>query len=400
VWNVLVSAAFDAGFTYDNDVYQIPPRVSAKSLLHKSGSMTGDIYINFRKQTRAHQMKLQIGDPEKAVITEAKEIISMRNGRATTDQIMRGVVSVLIKNNLLSKVENEIEDILKTNFVEVAKNIWALNERETYDPYLYIPLSKRLEYIIEGVLSDGESHSLDDILVRIFTMLKNGKTPESREIMEILKARANNKGDKWIHKSVKEPGLFEPLEVEPLKTIELTRDEKNEHGWFIAQLASLAYKVNLLPWVGKNEQNLDEMLQKLSIDRLEIAGLDEEVIRKNRIDQIDLIWLKDNRTPIALFEIENSTQGMNCIPRMGNLTIALPHLRIPTYIIAPDKYENVIVRQLTSISSQYIQREDKTAWKYILYSDLLYGIDLFEKKKITGEELLKRTARIPKSSLN
>lgn len=139
-------------------------------------------------------------------------------------------------------------------------------------------------------------------------------------------------------------------------------------------------------------------LQKLSIDHLEIAGLDDAFIVKNRIDQIDLIWLVGKNSPIALFEVENSTRGMNCIPRMGNLTLALPHLRIPTYIVAPDKDERVIVQQLTTMSSRHIQGQERHVWKYILYSDLLYNIDLFERGKITAEQLLKRVAREPKAN--
>ena len=63
----------------------------------------------------------------------------------------------------------------------------------------YIPLTKRVEFIIDSVL-EGKKHGygLDDFLVPIFTQLKNGLTPENKEIMDVLKQRAEVKRDKWF----------------------------------------------------------------------------------------------------------------------------------------------------------------------------------------------------------
>ena len=49
----LVAAAFEAGLVYENDNYVLPAVKSSKSQLASSGSMTGDIYINFRKPAKA-----------------------------------------------------------------------------------------------------------------------------------------------------------------------------------------------------------------------------------------------------------------------------------------------------------------------------------------------------------
>jgi hypothetical protein len=40
----------EAGFEYKNDCYVLTGRKSSNQLLRESGSMTGDIYINFKKR--------------------------------------------------------------------------------------------------------------------------------------------------------------------------------------------------------------------------------------------------------------------------------------------------------------------------------------------------------------
>jgi 16S rRNA G966 N2-methylase RsmD len=86
VWNALVSAACEAGFVYANDNYVLPAVKSSKAQLAVSGSMTGDVYINFFKPPKAQRQEpLDFSQIHEMLIREATMIIESRNGQATTD---------------------------------------------------------------------------------------------------------------------------------------------------------------------------------------------------------------------------------------------------------------------------------------------------------------------------
>jgi len=378
VWNALVAAAVEAHFEYVNDVYQIPPMISAKSQLARSGSMTGDIIINFHKPLGVpSRLVIEEKDVEKLIADEATRIIAERRGKATTDQLMRGIIHVLMLNGVLDKTEEGIDYVLHHYFEEVGKNEWALKEEEKKSLIDYIPLDKRIEWIIQSVLNRGPA-TLDEILVAMFTTLKNGRTPESREIMKVLRQVAVPVDKKW-RLAVEEDravqvGLWKKVaeveEAEVMPVVDLA-EEARTHEQMIRLIVDLAFCCGYQVWVGKAEQGRSEDLRKLSLPKLEIRGLTQEDIRANDIDQIDVVWLKDRTIPVALFEVENTTRAMTCIPRMGNLTQLLPHLNIPTFIVAPDGEKRHIEKRLAAVTSKIISAGRPELWRYILYSDLL-----------------------------
>ena len=62
-------------------------------------------------------------------------------------------------------------------------------------------------------------------------------------------------------------------------------------------------------------------MKKLSLKRLNIVGLNPRILKD--AEQIDLIWLMDRKIPIALFEVENTTNITKGIQRMLNMTISM-----------------------------------------------------------------------------
>lgn len=387
VWNALVSAAFEAGFIYENDCYVLPPRVSAKSLLAKSGSMTGDIYINFRKPVGAqHRNKRTKDDAFRIIEKEARRIILSRNGQATTGQLARGIFSDLIKENLFSLLPNgDIRSILSAlSLKENLPNVWSMDRTEAETILAYIPLTKRTEFIIDSVLENNQKHGykLDDFLIPIFTQLKNGLTPENKEIMDVLRECAYVKKNMWYHRE--RPGALFPDYELPTKCV-LPEAELREHEQFIYQMARLGSSLNYQIWIGKNEQNKSKLLQKMSVTTLEITGLSEKFISDNRIDQIDLLWLDPDQARYAAFEIENSTGVVPGIQRLANLTEKMKHLIIPTFVIIPDKFRNKAQKIFESLSGKKLGGLHR---KFIVYSKLLHHIDLLENGQIRAEDLL------------
>ncbi|MFB3897571.1 MAG: hypothetical protein ACE14V_14845 [bacterium] len=212
--------------------------------------------------------------------------------------------------------------------------------------------------------------------------LKNGLTPENKEIIEVLRERAESKKDKWYQKGSLQAELFAEYakETKPI----LPEDELREHEQFIYQLAKVGFSLDYQIWVGKNEQNKEDLLQKLSVQRLEIPGLSEKFISDNRINQIDLIWINPDKGRYIAFEVENSTGVVPGIQRLANLTEALTNIKIPIYLIIPDKFKNMAERIFESESGKRLSNELR---KYILYSELLHNIDLLDKKIIKPAEL-------------
>lgn len=388
VWNALMAAAFEAGFVYEDDNYVLPPRVSAKSLLAKSGSMTGDIYINFRKPPKPKLQGEMTFEEVKQVITEeAHMIIQSRNGQATTDQLARGIYSRLIKSNLFNKLPStDVHNVLGTlPIVEVMPNVWKLQKPEAETMLAYIPLHKRIEFIIDSVLEGNHKHgfNLDDFFVPLFTQLRNGLTPDNKEILEVLRQRAEVKRDKWYPLRARQIELLPEYEL-PAKKAQ-PQEELREHEQFIYQLARLGEKLGFQIWVGRNEQNKSELLRNLSVRRLEVPGLSEKFIANNRIDQIDLIWLNPDEGRYAAFEIENSTGVVPGIQRLANLSEKLKHIKIPTFVVIPDKFRGMAQKIFDSPSGRILGNEQR---RVIVYSKLLHHIDLLQKKLIRPGDLL------------
>lgn len=390
VWNALVAAAFEAGFVYENDNYVLPAVKSSKSQLAVSGSMTGDIYINFRKPAKVRkQREFSYDEVNRIMAEEARMIIQSRNGQATTDQLARGIYSHLIKENLFSRLPStDIRKVLTSlPIVESMPNVWSLPKQDAETMLEYIPLAKRIEFIVDSVLANqGKSgFDLDDFLVPIFTQLKNGLTPESKDIVDVLHQRAEIRRDKW----------YPPRQIELLPEFEIQakavipEEVLHEHEQFIYQLARLGASLGYQIWVGKNEQNKSELLQNLSMRRLEISGLTEKFISNNRLNQIDLIWLNPDEGRYMAFEIENSTGVVPGIQRLANLTEKLKHINIPTYVVIPDKFRNVARKIFDSPSGRKLGDEHR---RVIVYSKLLHHIDLFNKQLIPATDLLESIA--------
>jgi len=387
VWNALVASAFDAGFEYINDCYVLTGRLSSNQLLRKAGSMTGDIYINFRKPKRKKvKLAKELEEVKVELFKEAEKVISERGGYATTDQLARGILMSLSRNNLFGQlIDFKITDILSEKFdYETELKVWTFRENKEAKLLEYIPLETRIKTVIDSVLNaKRDGCSLDDFLVPLFTKFKNGRTPDAKEIALILKGSAIEKNDKW----------FPPIQQE-LFAKELFVDKtykaddvkiEGEHNAIIYQLAKIGISQGYSIWIGENEKRKTPELRKLSSNELIIPGISAKGIKDSRIDQIDLIWHDMDRGSYILFEVENSTRLINCIPRLANLTEKLPTLNIPIYIVIPDNLYSKAEKSFNDPSHQKLIASDKHV---ILYSTLFDNLDLLDTKKIEPKDFL------------
>lgn len=394
VWNALISSAIEAGFDYINDCYVLTGRLSSNQLLRKSSSMTGDIYINFRKPIRKKVIvSKELEEVKKEIFMESEKIISERGGYATTDQLARGILMNLSKNNLFNQViDLKVTDILQEEFVyNKDLKVWKLRENEESKLLEYIPLETRIISVIDSVLASCGKNGceLDDFLVPIFTKFKNGRTPDTKDIIDILRNNAVEKKDKWYPND--QLALFSNYELSELSEMPIEYETKiqNEHNSIIFQLAKIGLGQNYSIWIGENEKRKSIDLKALSVNRLIIPGISDKAIRESRIDQIDLIWFDLDKGEFILFEIENSTRMINCIPRLANLTERLPNLRIPIYIVIPDKLFEKAGRLFSDPSNKKLILSEKYVIKY---SKLFENLDLLENKKLDINNFLSAVA--------
>ena len=103
---------------------------------------------------------------------------------------------------------------------------------------------------------------------------------------------------------------------------------------------SLGYKI----WIPKTDrtrlgEEIDEDLESNLVTDITIPF---EPSVKKIIENIDVIWMKDNSI-IKAFEIEHSTSVYSGLLRMSDLNALVPNLSIDFYIVAPgDRSEKVI----------------------------------------------------------
>jgi len=372
VWNALLEAAYTAGFEYINDVYELPAVVSARAQLAPNASLTGDIIINFKKprERRAKTLTSDVS-AEEVVVAEARQIIAERGNRATKNQIMRGVVHRLVTQGLMHTTLEEIEAILNRNFRRVSPNTWALPEEEPESLLDYVPLANRVEWIVTGVLATGPK-LLDEVLVAVYRLLKNGRTPETDDVLSALRRVAVVSDRKWWLRGSEGEQLSLNLTERELPTPpQVYFAPGQEHEYFIRLLAKLGLEAGYNVWIGKTEQGRSAALRKLSLPGLEISGFDKQAIRI--AEQIDVIWLHRRKIPAALFEVENTTKFVKGIRRMADLTVSVPHLAVRCFLIAPDGVEQQLVNSLQAPSVREVVQYEN--WYYILYSTLMDYID-------------------------
>ena len=111
-------------------------------------------------------------------------------------------------------------------------------------------------------------------------------------------------------------------------------------------LAKIGHKVGCDVWIAANDQSKTWKGQKLgdlSIDALPNLGLD--TWPQKTISLIDVVWLKGKQIAAA-FEVEHTTSIYSGLLRMSDLTVEVPNLSIPLYLVAPKARIDKVRREL------------------------------------------------------
>ena len=384
-WNALMYAILNAGFEYVDAIYQLPQKEYTNWLYAMNpGEMRGDVYITFRKPMHRHEHKEEnfvgirriIGE---VIVPEGRKIILLHQGNATYEQLVRGITLKLLKKELLHSEEIEslnYERIFDDYFERVRGRgkVWTLKRRDRrkLSEIDFIPLDRRIYWLIYATFEKkGNIVSLDDILSNVFTSLKNAKTPEHKEILEVLGEIAEpkrvNGQPYWRLKQYYIPDVTEkPTIPEPVR--ERIRLEDLDHDRIIVELAKLGKDFGFEIWIGEQERRRNRALERhATMNTLKIEA--NEIVY-DRLKNVDVIWWRPNC--VFLIEVENTTNPRMGILRMANI-METKELRAELITVIPDSKLNTLKRCYEEPAVRKLLRGQIV--RYLTYSTLMSNID-------------------------
>lgn len=399
-WNALMYAIQVAGFRYVSSVYQTPQREYTNWLYRQNpGSMSGDIYITFLKPPFKQPVEEVEVDVDRIIqnliLPETREILLLHGGQATYNQLVRGVTLRLINEGLMHKPEIRDLDYVKLfdyYFKRIGKiDIWGLKDTERFSLIDFIPLHKRIEWIIYSVFNQkGKKILINDALAAIFTTLRNAKTPENEEILDVLRELAEPKSQNgqpyWEIRESIQVTLDEPSAPPkiPVKIVTETEDEL-DHDRIIRVVCEMGKEMGYDVWIGEPEVKKNpDLKEHATISDLEIKGFDEVALE--RLKNTDVIWLMRKTIPVAIIEVEHTTNPRLGLVRMANVFEELPHLNVNTITIVPDRK----VKLLAKISEEPSIRRlvQGRSVLYSTYSKVTELLDATERIKPKMEDFI------------
>ena len=374
IWNAFLKSITLAGFKIEKIIHQQNRRTGEANVANPYGTSGTDFYIRCIKSPGL-KLKTEKDEFEHFVIYKAIEILALRNEPTPFMFLFNGLLAEISRagfdldnfdenlRHILDKNIGNIFELTENNSNKAGRLWWFVNPSE-HIKYPDRQLTERVEESIISLLRRKTSITLDDALAVIYKKYPNGLTPDFKSITSVLKKYATKSGGKW---------LYNFIEVESKIT---------KHTEIIYKLIKIGEKLNFQSFVGKREQPEPIKDKKLS-DFSSITSLKQLVKTpkaRERIEMIDLIWLKDNKFKVAI-EVENSTNFTSGIQRGSNLPNEV--LKI---MIIPNHREN----ELNRLHDPLFKENFKTHnWKYILYSDVdkilqskanMKTIDLFAKE--------------------
>lgn len=142
------------------------------------------------------------------IIKNVAERVIYRDGRATTEEILREVVPDIFDNDLFfdaaSRNIGDILAILESDFELDENNLWQIRaERQVGN---FIPARDRIRYYVIGYLRKADKASFNSIVTTILPLLINGHRPTRADIADVLNEVAiSYDGVNW---EIKDPSVL------------------------------------------------------------------------------------------------------------------------------------------------------------------------------------------------
>jgi hypothetical protein len=369
IYNSIIKAIVLAGFDLEKIVYQPPAKKGAKQQLQPYGSAIGDYYIRFRKPAK------RIGLPtdseiaedryERIIVDAVKGLIAKRGEPTPYSLIINSYANIyddLKKNGYYLTEPEGIGKVLKKQlnkeFVIIGGK-WWFKDPDSIPFIERVPLNERVAQSVMGVLYRKVKVSYDEILQEIFIKFPNSLTPETQNIMDVLKdyAKKTQDGNWMLDPNVKK--------------------RFNEHDSIVEKLALIGQEAGY-------EVHAD--IQGWRKDTFPQTSIDNT----KHVKEIDVVWFT-NQEITHEFEVENTTGLWSAIVRGSSILDA----KVKRFIVIPDERLRTFNDRLNLPVLQERIKQEK--WKYILYDTLKVFFDQFKRKKQFSIDEFEGIARKPES---
>lgn len=216
-WHLIINTAESCGFEYVGAVPQKNGQTSFKKRQNPFTVLSGQLIINFRKVRNPRAiMKANLGmDIAEIVMQTIEGIIAKYNG-ATLEQINDELIIKGLELGFLDLLKKEYTDLTpilldKFDFDETTEK-FTIRKDTSFATHIDVRL--RIKYYLISYLRrmdrENKSPHFDEIVLAILPLLKNGTTPESQTISNVLQDIAERVGqDSWRLKREGQTTLFD-----------------------------------------------------------------------------------------------------------------------------------------------------------------------------------------------
>ncbi len=216
-WYMIVETAEAAGFEYAGAVRQKSAKTSFKKRQNPFTVLSGELIINFRKvKTPRSIARAVLGAPVSDMVINNIEAVIARNQGATLEEIndelvIRGLEMGFL--DLLAKEYTDLTPLLRDLFdYDPASQRYHIRPNTKFKSR--IPLELRVRYFVVSFLrrceAGGFHPTVDEVVLHVMPLLKNGVTPEKETILKVLNQVAEHRGsDRWRLQDNPQFALFE-----------------------------------------------------------------------------------------------------------------------------------------------------------------------------------------------
>jgi len=215
-WHLIIDTAESCGFEYVGAVPQKNGQTSFKKRQNPFTVLSGQLIINFRKVRNPRAiMKANLGMDIAEIVMQTIEGIIAKNNGGTLEQINDELIIKGLELGFLDLLKKEYSDltpILLDNFdYNETTEQFTIKKNTKFKTHLDVRL--RIKYYLISYLRrmerENKTPDFDEIVLAILPLLKNGTTPESQTISNVLEDIAERVGqDGWRLKREEQATLF------------------------------------------------------------------------------------------------------------------------------------------------------------------------------------------------
>jgi 16S rRNA G966 N2-methylase RsmD len=215
-WHLIIDTAESCGFEYVGAVPQKNGQTSFKKRQNPFTVLSGQLIINFRKVRNPKAiMNANLGMDIAEIVMQTIEGIIAKNNGGTLEQINDELIIKGLELGFLDLLKKEYSDltpILLDNFdYNETTEEFTIKKNTKFRTHLDVRL--RIKYYLISYLRrmdrENKAPHFDEIVLAILPLLKNGTTPESQTISNVLEDIAERVGqDGWRLKREGQTTLF------------------------------------------------------------------------------------------------------------------------------------------------------------------------------------------------